>query len=42
MQTHKIAIVCNYQLRSDRIGGMDRFFKAFDSKAKEAGYTVDW
>ena len=42
MQTHKIAIVCNYQLRSDRIGGMDRFFKAFDSKAKEAGYAVDW
>ena len=37
-----IAVVCNYKLRPDRIGGMDRFFKAFDVKVKDKGYTVDW
>ena len=29
-----IAIVCNYELRPDRIGGMDRFFVAYDSLAR--------
>jgi glycosyltransferase involved in cell wall biosynthesis len=38
----KIAIVCNYALNPNRIGGMDRFYVAFDAKAKALGYEVDW
>ncbi|TXD49129.1 glycosyltransferase family 4 protein [Polaribacter sp. IC073] len=38
----KVAIICNYILRPDRIGGMDRFFELFDTRLKEKGYTVDW
>ncbi len=38
----KIAIVCNYALNPDRIGGMDRFWLAYDTKAKQLGYKVDW
>jgi glycosyltransferase involved in cell wall biosynthesis len=38
----KIAIVCNYALNPNRIGGMDRFYVAYDRKAKELGYEIDW
>jgi glycosyltransferase involved in cell wall biosynthesis len=38
----KIAIVCNYALNPNRIGGMDRFYVAYDAKAKALGYEVDW
>ncbi|NIJ45437.1 glycosyltransferase involved in cell wall biosynthesis [Wenyingzhuangia heitensis] len=38
----KVAIVCNYILKPDRIGGMDRFFKLFDEQLKKKGYIVDW
>ncbi len=38
----KIAIVCNYSLNPNRIGGMDRFYVAYDKKAKELGYEVNW
>lgn len=38
----KVAVVCNYILKSDRIGGMDRFFRLFDEKLKENGHDVDW
>lgn len=38
----KIAVVCNYALNPNRIGGMDRFYVAYDKKAKVLGYTVDW
>ena len=38
----KVAVVCNYILNPDRIGGMDRFFKLFDTVLKEKGYMVDW
>jgi len=41
-KTKKIAIVCNYALNPNRIGGMDRFWVAYDSKAKTLGYEVDW
>jgi len=37
-----IAIICNYEIREDRIGGMDRFFLAFDAKAETLGYKVSW
>lgn len=38
----KIAVVCNYALNTNRIGGMDRFWVAYDAKAKELGYEVHW
>jgi glycosyltransferase involved in cell wall biosynthesis len=38
----KIAVVCNYALNPNRIGGMDRFWVGYDTKAKELGYEVDW
>jgi glycosyltransferase involved in cell wall biosynthesis len=38
----KIAIVCNYALNPNRIGGMDRFYVAYDAKAKMLGYEIDW
>ena len=41
-KSKKIAIVCNYPLNPNRIGGMDRFYVAYDKRAKEFGYKVDW
>lgn len=38
----KIAVVCNYALNPNRIGGMDRFWVAYDKKAKDFGYEIDW
>lgn len=38
----KLAVVCNYALNPNRIGGMDRFYVAYDKKAKELGYEVHW
>ncbi len=38
----KIAVVCNYALNPNRIGGMDRFWVGYDTKAKSLGYKVDW
>ena len=37
-----IAIVCNYELLEDRIGGMDYFFWAFNKKCKENQIEIDW
>lgn len=37
-----IAVVCNYQLKTNRIGSMDRFFIAFDVACKAKGLTVAW
>jgi len=37
-----IAVICEYILIPDRIGGMDRFFKAYDSALKEKGYSITW
>lgn len=38
----KIAILCNYELQSERVGGMDYFFWEFDAKCKVEGYKVEW
>ena len=38
----KIAILCNYELLPERIGGMDYFFWSFDKRCKEKGIHVDW
>lgn len=42
LKNKRIAVVCNYQLKPDRIGGMDRFYKAFDIAVKNEGGTIDW
>jgi glycosyltransferase involved in cell wall biosynthesis len=38
----KIAVLCNYELLPERVGGMDYFFWAFDKKCKENNIAVDW
>ena len=38
----KIAVVCNYELLPERVGGMDYFFWQFDKKCKENNIQVDW
>lgn len=38
----RIAIICNYELLQERVGGMDYFFWEFDSKCKDEGVAVDW
>ena len=37
-----IAIICEYILIPERIGGMDRFFVAYDKALKKKGYKVTW
>jgi glycosyltransferase involved in cell wall biosynthesis len=38
----KIAVLCNYQLLPERVGGMDYFFWMFEHKCKENNIQVDW
>lgn len=38
----KVAVVCNYKLLPERVGGMDYFFWNFDEKCREKGIQVDW
>lgn len=38
----RIAIICNYELLPERVGGMDYFFWEFDKKCKENDIKVDW
>jgi glycosyltransferase involved in cell wall biosynthesis len=38
----KIAVLCNYELLPERVGGMDYFFWMFDRKCKEKNIQVDW
>lgn len=38
----KIAVLCNYELLPERVGGMDHFFWMFDKKCKENAIEVDW
>lgn len=37
-----IAIICNYKLLEERVGGMDYFFWAFNKACKEVLIEVDW
>jgi glycosyltransferase involved in cell wall biosynthesis len=41
-KTDRIAVLCNYELLPERVGGMDCFFWLFDQKCKENGVQVDW
>lgn len=38
----KIAVVCNYELLPERVGGMDYFFWMFNDKCKINNIEVDW
>ena len=38
----KIAVICDYVLLPDRVGGMDYFFWAFHKKCKANNLDVDW
>jgi glycosyltransferase involved in cell wall biosynthesis len=38
----KIAVLCNYELLPERVGGMDYFFWEFDKKCKKNGIQVEW
>jgi glycosyltransferase involved in cell wall biosynthesis len=38
----KIAVLCNYELLPERVGGMDYFFWNFDKKCKKNNIEVDW
>ena len=42
IEKKKIAVLCNYELLPERVGGMDAFFWEFDKKCKEANMQVDW
>ncbi|MEM0541968.1 glycosyltransferase family 4 protein [Flavobacterium sp. j3] len=38
----KIAVICDYRLMPERIGGMDYFFWMFNQKCYENNIQVDW
>ena len=38
----KIAIICNYELLPERVGGMDRFFWLFNKECLQLNYQIDW
>lgn len=42
LNQNKIAVLCNYELLPERVGGMDYFFWDFDKKCKENNIQVDW
>ncbi len=42
LKKKKIAVLCNYELLPERVGGMDTFFWEFDKKCKESNIEVDW
>ncbi len=42
LKKKKIAVLCNYELIPERVGGMDTFFWQFDKKCKENDIQVDW
>lgn len=37
-----IAVICNYELLPERVGGMDYFFWMFNEKCSNAGIKVNW
>lgn len=38
----KIAVLCDYRLIPNRVGGMDRFFWLFNAECKQLGMEVTW
>ena len=42
MKNSKIAVICNYELLPERVGGMDYFFWLFDQKCKANNIEAHW
>ncbi|WP_233264527.1 MULTISPECIES: glycosyltransferase family 4 protein [unclassified Flavobacterium] len=42
IEPKRIAVLCNYELLPERVGGMDYFFWKFDSECKANGIEVHW
>ncbi len=42
IKTKTAAVICNYKLMPERIGGMDYFFIQFDRNIKMKGFNIDW
>lgn len=42
MNRRRVALLCDYALLPDRIGGMDRFFWALHTALTDAGWQVTW
>ena len=42
MKSKNIAVICEYKLFPERIGGMDHFFVAYDKEVNAKGYTITW
>ena len=38
----EIAVLCDYRLMPERVGGMDRFFWLFDAECKTLGHEIVW
>ena len=38
----RIAVLCQYELLENRVGGMDEFFWAFDRYCQDHGVMIDW
>ena len=38
----KIAVICNYELLPERVGGMDRFFWLFNKQCQQLNYQINW
>lgn len=38
----KIAVLCDYRLMPERVGGMDRFYWLFDAECKALGHEIIW
>ncbi|MCZ4318530.1 glycosyltransferase family 4 protein [Aequorivita viscosa] len=42
IKNKRIAVLCDYRLMPERIGGMDYFFWQFDASCKAQNIAVDW
>lgn len=42
IKPNRIAVLCNYELLPERVGGMDSFFWQFDKQCVANGIQVDW
>ena len=42
IEIKRIAVLCDYKLMPDRIGGMDYFFWQFDASCKTQNIALDW
>ena len=42
MKPLKVAVLCNYELLPERVGGMDYFFWQFNQKCIENNLIIDW